>query len=207
MLKWGSPRAEPQTAPVASADGVVFSTVFPRFLAAMRHQAAPTLLDLGPVVGSNVTFFGEELSCKLYVEDLFSDVEAFAVRGDRAGLARHFETRLTQAPGSVDGILCWDLFDFLDQAAGQVLARQLSALVRKGGALHGTFGTTPTELRQYTRSVLEGEGAFRHRHSPATPGMRTVLLTRDIIRMFDGLIVAESVLLKSHTRETLFRRP
>ena len=56
-------------------------------------------------------------------------------------------------------------------------------------------------------TVLEGETGFRLRHSPATPVTRTVLLTRDIIKMFDGLIVAESVLLKSNTRETLFRRP
>ena len=80
-------------------------------------------------------------------------------------------------------------------------------IFRKGGALYGTFGTKPTELRQYTRTVLEGETGFRLRHSPATPVTRTVLLTRDIIKMFDGLIVAESVLLKSNTRETLFRRP
>lgn len=209
MLKWGSRRAEPQPAPAPSAatDAVVASKVFPRFLAAVRHDAGPVLLDLGPVVGSNVTFFGEQLACKLYVEDLFFDVEAFAARGDRAGLAAHLQTRLTQAPGSVDGILCWDLFDFLDKPTGQALAGRLVSLVRKGGALYGTFGTTPAELRQYTRTVLEGEGGFRQRHSPATPVTRTVLLTRDIIKMFDGLIAAESVLLKSNTRETLFRRP
>jgi hypothetical protein len=34
-----------------------------------------------------------------------------------------------------------------------------------------------------------------------------VRLTRDMIRMFDGLVVADSVLLKSNTRETLFRKP
>jgi hypothetical protein len=34
-----------------------------------------------------------------------------------------------------------------------------------------------------------------------------VLVTRDINKMFDGLVVTESVLLKSNTRETLFRKP
>jgi hypothetical protein len=32
-------------------------------------------------------------------------------------------------------------------------------------------------------------------------------MTRDINRMFEGLVVAESVLLKTSTRETLFRKP
>jgi hypothetical protein len=34
-----------------------------------------------------------------------------------------------------------------------------------------------------------------------------VLAPRDINRMFEGLTVAESVLLKSNTREALFRKP
>jgi hypothetical protein len=41
---------------------------------------------------------------------------------------------------------------------------------------------------------------------PATTTKRNVMLTRDINRMFDGLTVAESVLLKTSTRETLFRK-
>ena len=120
MLKWGSRRADgPQVAPPAPSapvDAVVASKVFPRFLAAVGHQPSPAVLDLGPVVGSNVSFFGERLACKLYVEDLYSDVEAHARRGDREALAAFLATRLPQAPDSVDGILCWDLFDFLDRA-------------------------------------------------------------------------------------------
>ena len=211
MLKWGSRRADsPQVAPPAppaAVDTVVTSKVFPRFLSAVGHQPAPVLLDLGPVVGSNVSFFGERLGCKLHVEDLYSDIEAHAKRGDRASLATFFATRLTQAPDSIDGILCWDLFDFLDRPAGQVLAARLAGMLRKGGALYGSFGTTPLELRHYTKTIVQAEDSLKHRPIPATPVARTVLLTRDIIKMFDGLIVAESVLLKSSTRETLFRRP
>ncbi len=194
-------------APPVSVDATVTTKVFPRFLAAIGHQESPRLLDLGPVVGSNVTFFGERLACKLYVEDLYSDVEAHARRGDRAALATFFATRLTQAPDSIDGILCWDLFDYLDRRSGLVLAARLAGMLRKGGALYGSFGTTALELKQYTKTVVLAEGSLKHRVSPATPVARTVLLTRDIIKMFEGLIVAESVLLKSSTRETLFRRP
>jgi len=211
VLKWGSRRADtPQVAPPAPpapADAIVTSKVFPHFLTAVAHQASPALLDLGPVVGSNVSFFGERLACKLHVEDLYSDVEEHARRGERAALAKFFADRLRQAPGSIDGILCWDLFDFLDRQAGLVLAGRLAVLLRKGGALYGSFGTTPIELKHYTKTVVVAEDALRHRMTPATPVARTVLLTRDIIKMFDGLIVAESVLLKSSTRETLFRRP
>ena len=173
----------------------------------MANQPSPTLLDLGPVVGPNVTFFGERLACKLHVEDLFTDIESFNKRGDRAGLPAFLATRLSQSPDSIDGVLCWDVFDFLDKPSGLVLAAKLAKMVRRGGALYGTFGTTPVELKSYTRTVVAAEDCLKPRHSPATPVPRTVLLTRDIIKMFDGLIVAESMLLKSNTRETLFRRP
>jgi len=105
VLKWGSRRADtPQVAPAAPpapADALVTSKVFPRFLAALAHQPAPVLLDLGPVVGANVSYFGERLACKMYVEDLYSDIESHAKRGERAALATFLSTRLTQAPDSV----------------------------------------------------------------------------------------------------------
>ena len=210
MLKWGSRRAESPTAapaPAAPVEPLVTSRVFPKFLSAVANQPSPILLDLGPVVGSNVTFFGERLACKMHVEDLFADVESFNKRGDRAGLRTFLATRLSQAPDSIDGVLCWDIFDFLDKPSGLVLASNLARMVRRGGALHGTFGTTPVELKHFTRTVVAAEDSLKPRPYPATPVPRTVLLTRDIIKMFDGLIVAESMLLKSSTRETLFRRP
>jgi hypothetical protein len=80
-------------------------------------------------------------------------------------------------------------------------------MVRRGGALYGTFGTTAIELKHYTRTVVAAEDSLKPRTYPATHVPRTVLLTRDIIKMFDGLIVAESMLLKSGTQEFLLRRP
>ena len=209
MLKWGSRRESPAAAPAPAVpvETIVTSKVFPKFLSAVANQPSPTLLDLGPVVGSNVTFFGERLACKMHVEDLFADVESFNKRGDRAGLLAFLATRLSQAPDSIDGVLCWDIFDFLDKPSGLVLASILAKMVRRGGAVYGTFGTTPIELKNYTRTVVAAEDTLKPRPFPATPVPRTVILTRDIIKMFDGLIVAESMLLKSKTQEFLLRRP
>ena len=58
-----------------------------------------------------------------------------------------------------------------------------------------------------TRFTVEAPDAMRLRQTSATPVRRNVLVTRDIIKMFDGLVVKESVLLKSNARETLFRKP
>ena len=41
----------------------------------LQTHDKPALLDLGPVVGSNVTFFGEQLGCRIRVEDIATDID------------------------------------------------------------------------------------------------------------------------------------
>ena len=45
-----------------------------RFLTLLQSRPQPVLLDLGPVVGSNVTFFGEQLGCKIFVENIYKNL-------------------------------------------------------------------------------------------------------------------------------------
>lgn len=210
MFTWGPKAQEPVQGPAITPDREVVTTiskVFPKFLAAVSHQARPALLDLGPVVGSNVEFFAERLACKLYIENLYLDIESAARSGVRAGLEAVLLSRLGLGDRSVDGILCWDIFDFLDRPAGLALAAHLATLLRPAGALYGFFGTTPIELKHYTRYVVDREDRFQLRTFPASPVKRGVLLTRDINKMFSPLAVTDSVLLRTSTRETLFRRP
>jgi hypothetical protein len=211
LFKWGGRRAEePSVAPAARSaapEAASTSKVLPKVFAALSHVTSPVLLDLGPVIGSNISFFGEQLACKILLEDLFAEVEQRTKRGDREGLGAALLARLQRPPGSVDGIFCWDLFDYLDRAAAQTLAAHLVRLLRPGGVLYGFFGATPGDLAYYTRFVVGGANLLRLRQVPATPTKRNVLVTRDINKMFDGLTVTESVLLKSNARETLFRKP
>jgi hypothetical protein len=209
-FKWGARKSDapPETTPVPEpAAAPSTSKVLPRLISALAQRPAPVLLDLGPVIGSNIAFFGDRLACKIHVEDLFNEVEQYARKANRDGLAASLVGRLTHAPESIDGVLCWDLFDYLDNAAGKALASRLAELLRPGGVLYGFFGTTPVDLMHYTRFAVVSENTFRQKAYPATVVRRNVLLTRDINRMFEGLVVAESVLLKSSTRETLFRKP
>ena len=183
------------------------SKVLPKLLAVLSHQPAPVLVDLGGVVGANVAFFGDRLGCRFIVEDLVAIVETHAKRPGGECLATALAQQLSALePGSVDGVLCWDLFDYLDRPTGQALATRLTSLLKKGGALYGFFGTTAAELTYYTRFVVNGDDTFRQRQYPATMTRRHVLTTRDIGKIFEGLTVAESVLLKTGARETLFRK-
>jgi hypothetical protein len=209
LFKWGGRKSQPvaSTPPADASDPVLTSKVLPKLLAALSSADSPVLLNLGPVIGQNISFFGDHLSCKIFVEDLYADIEAFHARGTTDGLAAALEARLSHAPASLDGILCWDVFDYLDRRTGQQLAARLVAMLKPGGLLYGFFTVRAADTAHYTRFVVDSAATLRLKTVPATRTVRTTLAPRDINKMFDGLTVAESVLLKTSSRETLFRKP
>lgn len=180
--------------------------VLAKFLSAMGHGESPALMDLGPVVGPNVSFFGERLGCKIFVEDLYADVERFARENRFVDLAPHFEKRFPQPDACVDGILCWDLFDYLDKPSAQVLGRHLARLLRPGGVLAGSFATKAAPEPLFTKYVIADEKTLLHRPYRASRGRVFTLVNRDINMLFPGLRVVESFLLLTNTREILFRK-
>jgi hypothetical protein len=194
--------------PTVQPDDPVFATkALRKFVASLTARESPVLIDLGPVVGSNVSFFGEQLGCKIFVEDIFADLDRH-VRGNKADeLPDFFRRRFRHAEGSVDGILCWDIVDYLDRQAGQALAEQLSRILRPEGALLGFFGTAQARDTRYTKYIIVDDVNLKYRSYTASRGRQAILLNRDIIRLFSNLRVSDSFLLQNNLREILFRKP
>jgi hypothetical protein len=191
-----------------TSDGAVFATrALPKFLASLTSRELPVLVDLGPVVGANVSFFGEQLGCKIVVLDLFADWDRH-VREDRAAaFPVSLDARLGQEAGTVDGVLGWDLLDYVDRESGQALAARILRILRPGGSMLGLFGNAPPVSSSFTKYVVVDEGRLQYRPYPAARGRHATLPNRDILRLFSGLDVAESFLLKNNIREILFRKP
>ena len=170
----------------------------------------PVLIDLGPVVGSNIAYFGEQLGCKIFVVDLFADLDRFVREGKLEEFADFIDKKFTQGSESVDGILCWDFIDYLDKNTAQRLATQLSRVLRPDGALLGFFSSAAQNGgdSHYNKFIVADQGVnLRARSYPALRGRQSVLLNRDIIKLFAGLRVSDSFLLKNNQREILFRKP
>jgi len=207
----GPRRAEPDAAAdlsVTSVSEAAYpSQALHKFLRGLQSTDNPLLLDLGPVVGSNVTFFGEQLGCRIRVEDIAADIDRHVKAGTVDQLAEFFPKRFTQDPGTVDGILCWDVLDYLDRPAAQALATALSALLRPDGVLLGFFSTAEQPDSVYTKYVVVDESTLRYRTYPALRPRQRSLLNGDIIKLFRDLRVTDSFLMKSKVREMLFRKP
>jgi hypothetical protein len=189
------------------ADAAYATKALQKFLSCLQGNDNPLLLDLGPVVGSNVTFFGEQLGCRIRVEDIASDIDRHVKASTLEQLPEFFAKRFTQEPGSVDGILCWDVLDFLDRPAAQALAAALSSLLKPDGCLLGFFSTANTPDAVYTKYMVVDESTLKCRTYPASRARQRSLLNGDIIKLFKDLRVTDSFLMKSQMREMLFRKP
>ena len=122
----------------AGSDDVFTTRALAKFVAALEGRESPVVVDLGAAVGANVTFLGDRLGCKLHVADILSKVEtwwspvgsseettdvdaaALEVEHERRRLAR----RLDHSSDSADGVLGWDVFDYLDDEAAPALAHR-----------------------------------------------------------------------------------
>src|SRR5437773_11030448 len=96
-------KPEPEAAAVVTtaADDPVFATkALRKFLTCLTSRESPVLLDLGPVVGGNVSFFGEQLGCKIFVEDIFADVDRHIREEKLEALPGFLKRRFPQAEGS-----------------------------------------------------------------------------------------------------------
>ena len=195
-------------APGAAVGDLVFATkALRKFLTSLTSRESPVLLDLGPVVGSNVSFFGEQLGCKIFVEDIYADLDHHVRGGKVDELPAFLEKRFPQKDGTVDGILCWDMIDYLDRPPRRRLPGSsrascgLTARCSASSARHNRVRT------RYTKYIIVDEVNLKHRTYAAARGRQAILLNRDIIRLFSGLRVSDSFLLKNNLREILFRKP
>jgi len=203
-----APGATAASAASAAPELVYPTKALPKFLANMAAKPSPALLDLGPVVGGNVSFFGEELGCRIRVEDVMADIERHTTAGTLDQLPEFFRTRFKSEPGTVDGILCWDVFDYLEKAAAASLATALTRLLGAEGSLLGFFSTaTDSGRAHYTKYIVVDQGNLRYRTYAGTRVRQRSLQNRDIIKLFESLRVSDSFLMKTNMREIIFRKP
>lgn len=190
--------------------GAMFTTRgLGRFVQYLDKVTSPTIIDLGPGVGSNVAFFGECLGGKLIVEDLFTELEHAAGHTDpeNNGLLSLIDGRLSHQAGSIDGVLCWDVFDYLDLAAAESLAQQIIRILKPGGAVFALFSESKSSERDYAKYAIVDTDHLESRTHSATRSKTRWWGSRDVYRLFHGLTVGETYLLKVRIREMLFQKP
>jgi hypothetical protein len=176
------------------------------------------LLDVGPVWQNTMGFFIER-GFRVYSEDLLSEWQTFlsdeearmralsAAECDEdvtpAGRAERFlKTTLQHGPGTLDGILLWDLLDYLDSAVGARVIARVTSLVRDGGVLLALFHSRKPEsfhrYRVFDAQNIELVGA----HSMIAP--QRVYQNREIQDLFSRFRSSKTFVGRDQVREGLF---
>jgi hypothetical protein len=171
-----------------------------RFCRIESEQDRPTVLDLGAPCNANIDFFGKR-GFKIYVEDFLRE---YCDRGLDLTSMSHF---LAYPASSFDGILCWDIFDFLKVEEASHMVQKISFLLKKEGAVSALFearsGSRTGKILRHkiTESALViheplGQSRFSKHRYP----------NREIMKLFDGFEIVKSYYHKSGFQEYLFRK-
>jgi len=190
----------------ASDEAVYLSKTLSKLLSEVYARQKAVLIDLGPAIGSNISYLGERVGCKIHVGDLYADLDRHAREGMFNRLPAFLERRFPLSTGSADAVLCWDVFDYLGLTAGAVLAGELIRLLRPGGLLLGFFAARPSEDTRFAKYFIEDESRLRCRFYMRACRRRGVLQSHDIDKLFQGLHLCDSILMTSRLREVLFRK-
>lgn len=170
-----------------------------------QHLAArihPNVLDLGRVWHSTVTLL-TAAGCKVYTEDAFATL-ADAWQKQSPDAAAYLEENLRYAAESFDGILAWDLFDYLPEGLLSPAAERLRVLLKPKGVLLALFHNAlpiTAGVMQY-RLVTPQSFACIASALPLLP--QRVLHNRAILRLFAGFSSSHTFVRRDNLREVLF---
>jgi hypothetical protein len=206
------PAPQPAFAPRVSR----ISNCLKDFLWHLNGIGRGTLLDLGPVWQSTVTFFGER-GFKVYTEDILNSLHRFGreqesallalgpedERPSRAQLARKFLAGALQyGSRSFDAVLAWDLLDYSDEDLRAQIVDRLSESLRDGGVILAVFHIKhPEQFRRYR--VIDETTVELISAPPLAPFGRT-FQNREMMDLFGSFHSSKTYLGRDQIREALF---
>ena len=177
-----------------------------------------SLLDLGPVWQSTITFFVER-GFKVYADDLLRDWKQFATAEDErmrkiqpgedasemtpeSRADRFLQSNIKYPRDNFDGILLWDLLDYMDRALVKRFAEHLSDMLRPGGVIFAMFHMGKPESF-YRYRILDRQ-TLELIASPALFSIQRSYQNREIQDLFPVFRTSKSFVGRDQLREVLF---
>ena len=191
--------------PFGPAAGQHHSLAFTQLLRELSGGRKKRVLDLGPAVGGNVSFFSQ-FSCKLYIADFFGNLHPRTPTiGDRAPFAETVDRLIPSTDGEpVDLILAWDLLNYLELDQISVLAERLAPLCRRQTMLFAMISTLKEISDRPLDYEIQDSSTLTYNADPRMRRPCPRYREPDLERSMHGFSVETSFLLRNGTQEYLF---
>lgn len=203
---------------MAASPNVRVSNGLKEFLWLLSDAPKPRILDLGNVSQSTLNFFIER-GFRVSTEDLLRSWKEFltaeeemmrraavgeeSARVSQASLAGKFlDTSVQYAPESFNGVLAWDLFDYLDANLLSSLMERIFSLLSPGGAVLAMFHSrTPERFHRYR--IVDTQ-SVEHLASPTISVHSRIFQNREILDLFGKFRSSKTFVSRDQLREALF---
>jgi hypothetical protein len=182
------------------------SPLFATLLEWMDRQARLVVLDLGPARAANLEMLSR-FPCKLFIEDAHELVAAFKndVAADRAALNAWLDQWAAGGAGTIDVVLAWDVFNYLDTPLCQAFMDRLMPLLKPGAHLYLTvysqkdMPALPMQFKLLAADRME----YRPLTGDTRPAPR--FNQTELTRQLRNFAVVRSVLLRNGMQEYLLK--
>ena len=180
------------------------------FCGAIRSPEGQQILDLGAASQANINFL-TGLGHRLCTEDLHRCLELFTSRSlvtadPDTEVERFFRENLQYENAQFDGVLCWDLFDFLPDALVKPLVERLYELVKPGGHLLTFFHSgQPGQLIPVCQYRISSQDQLQVSER-AQGKLRRAINNRGIENLFQDYASLKFFLTKDSLREVVIVR-
>ena len=206
-----SASAKPARALSAPTHTSYQTSVLKDFIAAVTRKENPIVLDLGPVIGSNIEFF-LNLGIKVYMEDFlaaYSNHKYSVLVDDKMTLneKQFFSENFDYADQFFDGLICWDFLSYLEPKFARIFVERISAKMKSDSLVLGFFRTQKsvgsTPLHKYR---ITSESFLEYIPLDRMMEIKKIYQTRDVTQLFTEFNSQKFYLLKHQVLEVLLRK-
>ena len=181
------------------------------FIKAVSGMPTPKILDIGPVVGSNLEFFLNH-GIKVYMEDFvtaYLNPKYSQLIDGKITLneATFFEENFNYEVNSLDGLICWDYLCYIEPRFAGIIVGKISSMVKPGGWVMAFFHTHriagPGMIHKYR---IHNESSLEYIPTGLKSEFKKAFQIRDVSQLFTGFQSQRSYLLKHNVIEILLRK-
>jgi hypothetical protein len=181
------------------------------FVECVAKKSDPVVLDIGSVVGSNIEYL-MNFGIKVYMEDLLAayDKPKYLVTVDeKLTFDEHafFSENFGYEDCCFDGLICWDILDYLDARFAKAFIAQISAKMKPGGLVLGFFHTQKGIGPCFNHKYRLVDGCTLE-YIPLERKMelKKIYPSREINQLFSGYKNQRFYLLKNNFLEVMLRK-